>query len=129
MPEPFSSFAELRFLDYDQILADLRQAVREAKAAHPEIVKVLLFGSLAQGNWTADSDADLIIVVRREFPDFLRSRTPYRIFARSIPNDSLVYSEREFEQISRDPESFLAQNLPAAVELSRRFYLATSRTS
>jgi predicted nucleotidyltransferase len=50
MPEPFSSFAEVRFLDYNRIFRDLRQAVREARAAHPEIVKVLLFGSLAQGN-------------------------------------------------------------------------------
>ena len=78
---------------------------------------MLLFGSLVQGNWTADSDADLIVVVRREFPDFLSSRAPYQIFARSIPTDSLVYSEREFEQMSRDPESFLAQNLPTAIQL------------
>jgi tRNA nucleotidyltransferase (CCA-adding enzyme) len=117
MPEPFSSFAEVKFLDYDQVLAELRRAVREAKAAHPDIVKVLLFGSLAQGHWTADSDADLIVVVRREFPDFLSSRTPYQIFARSIPTDSLVYSEGEFVQLSHDPESFLAQNLPTAVQL------------
>ena len=117
MPEPLSSFAEVRFLDYDQILNDLRQAASEAKAAHPEIVKVLLFGSLVQGNWTADSDADLIVVVRREFPDFLGSRSPYQIFTRSIPTDSLVYSEREFEQMSRDPDSFLAQSLPTALQL------------
>jgi len=117
MPEQFSSFAEVKFLDYDQILRGLRQAVNEAKAAYPEIVKVLLFGSLVQGNWTADSDADLIVVVRREFPDFLGSRSPYQIFTRSIPTDSLVYSEREFEQISRDPDSLVAQNLPTALQL------------
>jgi predicted nucleotidyltransferase len=117
MPEQFSSFAEVKFLDHHQVLYDLRQAVSEAKVAHPEIVKVLLFGSPVQGNWTADSDADLIVVVRREFPDFLSSRAPYQIFARSIPTDSLVYSEREFEQMSRDPETFLARNLPRAVAL------------
>ena len=117
MPEPFSSFAEVRFLDYNQVLSDLRQAVREAKAGHPEIVKVLLFGSLVQGNWTADSDADLIVVVRREFPDFLGSRAPYQIFTPAIPTDSLVYSEQEFEQMSADPESLLARNLAAAIEL------------
>ena len=76
MPNKSWSGAEVRFLDYDQILRDLRRAVSEAKAAHPEIVKVLLFGSLVQGNWTADSDADLVVVVGREFPDFLSSRTP-----------------------------------------------------
>jgi tRNA nucleotidyltransferase (CCA-adding enzyme) len=110
------SGAEVRFLDYDQILRDLRQAVRGAKAAHPEIVKVLLFGSLAQGEWTADSDADLIVVVGREFPDFLSNRTSYQVFTRSIPTDSLVYSETEFLKLSCDPQSFLAQNLPTAIE-------------
>jgi predicted nucleotidyltransferase len=117
MPNKSWSGAEVRFLDYDQILRDLREAVREAKAAHPEIVKVLLFGSLVQGDWTADSDADLIVVVGREFPDLLGSRTPYHVFTRSIPTDSLVYSETEFEELSCDPESFLAQNLPTAIEL------------
>lgn len=111
------SGAEVRFLDYDKILRDLRQAVSEAKAAHPEIVRVLLFGSLVQGDWTADSDADLIVVVGREFPDLLGSRTPYQVFTRSIPTDSLVYSEAEFQELSCDPESFLAQNLPTAIEL------------
>jgi predicted nucleotidyltransferase len=117
MPEQFSSFAEVKFLDRDQILCELRQAASEAKAAHPEIVRVLLFGSLVQGNWTADSDADLIVVVRREFPDFLNSRAPYQVFTPAIPTDSLVYSEREFEELSADQESLLARNLPTAVEL------------
>jgi predicted nucleotidyltransferase len=48
------------------VIRDLRQAVVEAKAAHLEIVKVLLFGSFVQGSWTADSDTDLIVVVRKE---------------------------------------------------------------
>jgi predicted nucleotidyltransferase len=117
MPEPFSDSAKAKFLDYDQILAELRRAVSEAKAAHPEIVKVLLFGSLAQGHWTAESHADLIVVVQKEFPDFLGSRTPYQIPTRSIPIDSLVYSEREFVQMCRDSDSLLFQNLSAAVEL------------
>jgi predicted nucleotidyltransferase len=114
--EPWSG-AEVRFLDYDEILRGLRQAVVEAKAAHPEIIKVLLFGSLVEGNWTADSDADLIVVVRREFQDFHKSRAPYQIVSPSIPTDSLVYSETEFGDWSRDPDSFLAQNLPTAIEL------------
>ncbi len=117
MQDKSRSGAEVRFLDYDQILRELRQAVSEAKAAHPEIIKVLLFGSLAQGNWPADSDADLIVVVGREFPHFFGSRAPYQVFTSSIPTDSLVYSETEFQKLSCDPESFLAQNLPTAIEL------------
>jgi len=116
MQGPFWNSAEVRFLDYDQTLRNIRKAVAEARAAHAEIVKVFLFGSLVNGTWTADSDADLIVVVRKELSGFA-SRSPYHIFAPGIATDSLIYSDSEFERLSRDPGSFLAQNLPTAQEL------------
>ncbi len=116
MLDKSSSSVEVRFLDYQQVLADLRQAAAQAKNSHPEIVRVLLIGSLAQGTWTAASDADLIVVVRRQFADILE-RSRYQIYTRSIPTDTLVYSESEFEALARDPTSFLARNLPGALEL------------
>lgn len=116
MPEASWSSAEVRFVDRERLLSDLACAASEATAMHPEIVKVLLFGSLTRGDWTADSDADLIVVVRKEFADiFERSR--YQIHCKSVPTDTLVYSEREFEELSGDPGSFLAQNLSSAREL------------
>jgi predicted nucleotidyltransferase len=116
MPEQSWSGAEVTFIDYDQVLAELRRAVAEAKAAHPEIGQVFLFGSLVEGNWTADSDTDLIVVVRREFADIFE-RAAYHISAPSIPNDTVIYSESEFAKLRLDPESFLTRNLPSAVEL------------
>ena len=77
---------------------------------------MLLFGSFVQGNWTADSDVDLFVVVRKEFADIF-DRGSYAIFAKGIPIDSVVYSQTEFKQLSRDPSSFLAQNLALGVEL------------
>ena len=116
MPDTFSSSAEVRFLNLDEVVSDLRRAAREARSSLPEILRVLLFGSLAQGNWTADSDADLVVVVRKEFPDLL-ARSRYQIHSPSIPTDTLVYSEAEFEELARDPASFLSQILPSAMEL------------
>ncbi|MGD0224861.1 MAG: nucleotidyltransferase domain-containing protein [Terriglobia bacterium] len=117
MRDEFWSSVEVRFIDLDQVLRDLRNAAAEAKRAHPEVAKVYLFGSLVKGNWTADSDADLIVVVRKEFPDFVRSRIAYQIFTSSIPTDTLVYSEREFEQLRADPSSLVAQEFPLMAEL------------
>jgi tRNA nucleotidyltransferase (CCA-adding enzyme) len=104
-------------MDLDQVLRDLHRAAAEAKRVHPEVVKVYLFGSLVKGNWTADSDADLIVVARREFPDFVRSRSAYQIFTPSIPTDTLVYSESEFEQLRADPSSLVTQEFPFMAEL------------
>lgn len=116
MPEPYSTSVEVRFIDRDQVIRDLRAAAAEAKRAHPEIVKVLLFGSLVDGTWTADSDADLMILVRKDFTGFFES-CRYQIYSNCIPTDSLVYSAAEFEELARDPESFVAQNLSTAIEL------------
>lgn len=118
MPEKSSSSATVTFIDWEQTVQALRAAVRQARAAHPEIVRVFLFGSLVNGDWTADSDADLIVVVRRDFPDLIFSRSPYRISCRAIPTDSLVYSEDEFARLSSDPTSFVAQALRQSIELS-----------
>jgi hypothetical protein len=54
--------------------------------------------------------------VRRDFADIFE-RGSYHISAPSISTDSVVYSESEFEKLTRDPESFLAQNLASALEL------------
>lgn len=116
MLEKLSNSAEVRFLDLDQTLRALRQAAAEVKARYPEITKVWLFGSLVEGNWTVDSDADLIVVVRRDFPDLL-SRSPYQIFTKSIPTDTLVYSAAEFARLAADAGSFLARGLQCAIEL------------
>ena len=116
MPEVSWSFAEVRFIDREQVIRDLRRAVAEARARYPEIAKVYLFGSLVQGTWTADSDADLIVVVRRDFKSFSES-CPYQIYTPAIPTDSLVYSEADFVRLRDDPGSFLSQNLKTALEL------------
>jgi len=116
MPRSFSNSAAVRFLDREKVLTDLRRAAAEARAARPEIVRVLLFGSLVRGNWTADSDADLIVVVRREFPEIL-DRSSYQIHTRSIPTDTLVYSETEFAGMAGDPRSFIGRNLVHAIDL------------
>lgn len=116
MPGTSSGSAEVGFLDRSRVLEELRRAAAEARAAHPEILRVLLFGSLARGDYSAWSDADLIVVVRRDFRGLLE-RAPYQIHTPVISTDTLVYSESEFERLAADPASFLARNLPGAVEL------------
>ena len=66
MPEESWSGAEVKFIDYDETLCNLRRAVAKAKALHPEVTRVLLFGAPVDGSWTAASDPDLIVDVRKE---------------------------------------------------------------
>ena len=116
MPDWFTNSVEVRFLDLNKVLEDLRRAAAELRAGRSEVLRVFLFGSLVRGNWTADSDADVIVLVDRDF-DGLEGRGRYFLRSKLIPVDTLVYSRREFEQLAGEPGSFLAQNLETALEL------------
>lgn len=106
----------MRFIDREEVLADLRRAAAAARRACAEIRRVFLIGSLVRGNWTAASDADVVVVVEREFADLLE-RSRYQIHSAMIPTDTLVYTKAEFEALAADPHSVLSQNLACALEL------------
>jgi uncharacterized protein len=50
-------------LDRDRIVQRLVEYARRQLAARPEVREAILIGSLARGDWSARSDADVVIVV------------------------------------------------------------------
>jgi predicted nucleotidyltransferase len=116
MREALLTSAEVRFIDREQVLEDLRRVAARARALHPEIRRVFLIGSLARGDWTAESDADLVVVVDLRTPDLLE-RCRYQIHSELIPTDTLVYSQGVYEALVGEPSSALAQDAAFAVEL------------
>jgi len=77
-----------------------------ADGAHPQ--KILLFGSYARGDATADSDLDLL-VIEDEVTDRAREMVRLRRLLRPlrIPVDVLVYSSDEVERWGAQPGSAL----------------------
>ena len=60
--------------DREAVLARLRQWATEL-GRDPQVLAVVLFGSLARGDHTAASDADVLILLRESQEDF-RDRIP-----------------------------------------------------
>lgn len=52
-------------LDRNLIVGRLRAYAATELARRPEVRKVVLIGSLARGDWSARSDADVVVVVDR----------------------------------------------------------------
>ncbi len=78
MPSRSSGSSGVAFLDRERAVADLRRAVTALVARRAGVREVWLFGSLARGNATPRSDADLLIVVDQDtrrpmdrIPEFL----------------------------------------------------------
>jgi len=77
-------------------MARLRAYVEEELVPRPEVERVVLIGSLARGDWSARSDADLVLLVDRS-----AERGPFRGAAYApnmslgVPVDVLVYTPKE----------------------------------
>ncbi len=80
MPTPSSDSAKVTFLDVPAAVRRVRSAAEQARASDPNIVAVVLFGSLATGGATPASDADVLVLLRHDsrrvldrIPDYSRA--------------------------------------------------------
>lgn len=58
--------ARVTFLDVGAAVERVRAAARRLSASNTNVAAVVLFGSLASGGATPSSDADLLVVLRRD---------------------------------------------------------------
>ena len=94
------SKVEFRRLDYDAVLEQLRRAVAEQLAPRPEVREVVLIGSLARGDWSACSDADLVVIVDRSDERVIPFRSTGYLPRDSVgvPIDVFVYTAEEAKE-------------------------------
>lgn len=117
MQNPFWHSAGPRFVDREAILGRARDAARRIASRHPEVRRVLLFGSFARGDHGVRSDLDLFIIVNhsdKPLPDrvvdFLEDASDY-------PTDILIYTEDELQARLSEGNRFLSQAMREAVQL------------
>jgi predicted nucleotidyltransferase len=81
----------------EQILVDLKKCVQEI--AGDRLIKMVLYGSRARGDYGADSDMDIAIIVRGLSPEFKRrimSRVADLEFEYLRGLSTLILSEEDF---------------------------------
>lgn len=83
-------------LDRNRVIARLRDWAREQLARRPEVREVVLIGSLARGDWSARSDADVVVLVdRADAPGPFRSPDYAPVESVGVGVDLLVYTPEE----------------------------------
>ena len=60
------SGVEVTFLRAEPIVAELRTRAKQLAEANEQIVEVSLFGSLVSGNYCPGSDADILVILRKD---------------------------------------------------------------
>jgi len=99
--------AHVTFLDVGAAVERVRAAARRLSASNAHVAAVVLFGSLASGGATPSSDADLLVVLRRDrrrvidrIPDYVRPFEGLGLATQVLPWTEQELAERRAE---RDP--------------------------
>lgn len=112
------SSAEARYLkiNFDEVLRRLRDYAR-SKAKAYKVKAIVLTGSLAKGNYTGSSDAD-ILVIADNLPDCVLER--YALFSdpeAPIDLEPRVYTPGEFSAMIRQRDRFALESLEVGIPL------------
>lgn len=113
---------KIKSLDKNRILRKLRHIARGIIKRDQVVVEISLFGSLAKGNFTGASDADILIVLKNDSRRFI-DRIPNYLgdFLQSdVPVDVFPYTVIELEELGKGKNSFIKKIQSEKIILSKR---------
>ena len=115
-----SGSVKVLYLDRQKVLAQVRQAVARLTRQHPEVEKVILFGSMAKGTAVPGSDVDLLVVLSRSGRPFLERIPQYTPEDVGTGVDAFPYTEAELQRMLEDGNPLVRQALKEGVCLFER---------
>lgn len=106
-------------VDYNALFKSLQEICNKIRQEHNHVKKLFLFGSFLKGNYTPESDVDIMIVVEQDDTPFLERRDLFSDFFLDIPFDVnlLVYTENELHNMLKKGSLFIKGILSEAREL------------
>jgi predicted nucleotidyltransferase len=121
MPRRSSSSAGARFLDRDAVLRSLRRIAEQLLRDRPDVRGVALFGSLARGDYSLRSDADILVCLRSASGNRIADRIPAFLepfLEAPVPVDILPLTGSEIRRRLEDSRPFWTRILREAIILA-----------
>lgn len=119
LQEKFLDSVKILSVDYDSLLASLGEISQEIKNNKCSVSKILLFGSFYTGEYTPESDIDILIVVKDSGENFIKRGDEFLPYFKAIPFDVnlLVYTEEEIGKMVKEENGFIKEVLKNSIEI------------
>lgn len=106
-------------VDFPLVMEELKKTCRLIQSKHPEVEKILLFGSFARGDYTPDSDLDLLFIVNKTSDTFINRPMRYLPYFSEFPFDmnAIIYTLDEIEIMKKESNPFLLEALKEGIEI------------
>ena len=112
-----SSSVTVIYVDFPAVNRYLRRAVEALVREHPEIERILLFGSFATGQAVPGSDLDLLIILKQADRRFHDRMPLYRPPGCDLDVDVFPYTQVELDSMLADGNWFIRRALAEGVQI------------
>ena len=116
-PKASSSSVKVFWLDREETIQRLREAMKALKVRYPEIERAVLFGSLQRGDAVPGSDADVLLVLSTSDLPFTDRAAAYRPEGLGIHVDLFVYTCSELDDMLAGGNRFVSRALAEGRDL------------
>ncbi len=106
-------------VDYHLLMQELKQISLSIKNTHSEVEDILLFGSFARGDYTPDSDIDILLILTHSDQPFLERSGRFISYFEGIPFDvnMLIYTHDELVKMQKKNNPFILEVLETRITL------------
>ena len=100
---------EILSVNVNKVKKVLKQISSKIKKQHPEVVKIILFGSFAKNDFTPYSDIDIAIIVKETFKNFVLRQDDFIDYFKKLNFDVnvVVYTLDEIKKLKKENNMFV----------------------
>lgn len=116
--------AEVRYLkiNYDDVLGKLREYAKSKAKAFASVKSIVLTGSLAKGNYTGMSDADVLVIVEGLTMTMSERYSAFADTSLPVNLEPRVYSVDEFMHMLSQADRFAVEAVKVGIPLYGESY-------
>ena len=107
MQRKSSPSVKISYFDKKTVWDSLKKFTEQLKKKHPEIEKIILFGSLVRDDCVPGSDVDLPIVLGKSDKAFLERITEYMPSKFPVGVDVFPYTRQELKNMIKEGNFFI----------------------
>lgn len=123
MPRTSSDSVTIRLPNREILISKLKVVADQILEDFQEIEEIILFGSLARGDYGVYSDADILIILNDSPHERFFDRIPKYIFSfanHDMPVEIFPYTRMEIEKMEKNGNLFIITALKEGITLSKR---------
>lgn len=111
LEKKFLNGVEVVSVNADQLREKIKYISNKIKKDKPQVLRIILFGSFAKGNFTPYSDIDIAIIVKNCKKKFIERQDDFIEYFKQLCCDVnlVIYTQAEYKNLINSSSNFIKE--------------------